>query len=124
MRTMANAARTGVNAQERKLTPVNVNAGNFGKLWALYADGQVVAQPLYVSGLRGDTHANPNTPALQGTFNAVLVATMHNTVYLYDADRDDSARTDQAERRRSGARQERQALRRLLPVRVRRLAEN
>ena len=25
-------------------------------------------------------------PLVQGTFNAVVVATMHNTVYLYDAD--------------------------------------
>src|SRR5262249_15826222 len=51
-----------------------------------YADGQIVAQPLYVSALPVDTASNPNTPLVQGTFNAVLVATMHNTAYLYDAD--------------------------------------
>jgi hypothetical protein len=78
-------ARTGANLQEHKLTPVNVNARRFGKLWTLYADGQIVAQPLYVSNLTVDTAGNPATPLVKGTFNAVLVATMHNTVYLYDA---------------------------------------
>jgi hypothetical protein len=78
--------RTGVNADERVLTPARVNAQSFGKLWTLYADGQVVAQPLYLSGLTVDTHENPNAPLVQGTFNAVLIATMHNTVYLFDAD--------------------------------------
>jgi hypothetical protein len=78
--------RTGVNADEPVLTPANVNAASFGKLWSLYADGQVVAQPLYLSSLTVDTRENPNAPPVQGTFNAVLIATMHNTVYLYDAD--------------------------------------
>jgi len=73
-------ARTGVNTDERVLTPVAVGGGRFGKLWTLYADGQVVAQPLYVSGLAVDTSSNPNAPRVQGTFNPVLVATMHNTV--------------------------------------------
>ncbi len=81
-------ARTGVNSQERLLKPANVNARSFGKLWTLYADGQVVAQPLYVSGLQVDTSGNPNTPLMKGKFNAVLVATLHNTVYLYDADQE------------------------------------
>jgi hypothetical protein len=39
-----------------------------------------------VSALPVDTRANASTPPVQGTFNAVLVATMHNTIYLYDAD--------------------------------------
>jgi hypothetical protein len=81
-------SRTGVNADERELTPARVNAQTFGRLWTLYADGQVVAQPLHVSGLAVDTSTNPNAPRVQGTFNAVLMATMHNTVYLYDADRE------------------------------------
>lgn len=81
-------ARTGVNAEERKLTPANVDSRRFGKLWSLYVDGQVVAQPLYVSSLAVDTRGNPATPLVQGRFNAVLVASMHNTVYLYDADRE------------------------------------
>lgn len=78
--------RTGVNAAETALTPARVTATTFGKLWTLYADGQVVAQPLYLSNLAVETSANPATPRVQGTFNAVLIATMHNTVYLYDAD--------------------------------------
>ena len=35
-----------------------------------------------------DTSGNPSAPRVQGTFNSVLVATMHNTLYLYDADRE------------------------------------
>jgi hypothetical protein len=80
--------RTGVNTDEPGLTPARVNAGTFGRLWNLYADGQVVAQPLYLSQLAVDTAGNPNTPLVRGVFNAVLIATMHNTVYLYDADRE------------------------------------
>jgi hypothetical protein len=82
------AARTGVNPAEQVLTPASVNARTFGKLWTLYADGQVVAQPLYLSGLAVETSGNPDIPRVQGTFNAILIATMHNTVYLYDADRE------------------------------------
>jgi hypothetical protein len=69
--------RSGANLQETTLTPATVKQ-KFGKLWTLFADGQIVAQPLYVSGL---------TVQGKGTFNAVIVATMHNTIYAYDADR-------------------------------------
>ena len=79
-------ARTGVNGAETVLTTAKVKADSFGRLWTLYVDGQVVAQPLYVSQLHVDTSGNPNTPLVQGTFNAVVVATMHNTIYVYDAD--------------------------------------
>src|SRR5262245_37013564 len=78
--------RTGVNTAETALIPTRINAMTFGKLWTLYADGQIVAQPLYLSQLPVDTSTNPNAPRVQGTFNAILIATMHNTVYLYDAD--------------------------------------
>ena len=78
--------RTGVNPAETLLNTTNVKPDTFGRLWTLYVDGQVVAQPLYVSQLRVDTSTNPNTPLVRGTFNAVVVATMHNTVYVYDAD--------------------------------------
>src|SRR3954471_9952204 len=80
-------SRTGANLHETVLNAKTVGP-KFGKLWNLYADGQVVAQPLYVSGLRVDTAANPNTPLVQGTFNAVVIATMHNTIYVYDADQE------------------------------------
>jgi hypothetical protein len=79
-------ARTGVNASESVLTTDNVKPDAFGRLWTLYADGQVVAQPLYVSQLRIDTRTNPAVPAVDGTFNAVVIATLHNTVYVYEAD--------------------------------------
>ena len=69
---------TGQNLSETTLTPANVNARTFGKLFFLPADGKVEAQPLYVAGL--------NIPN-QGTHNVVFVATEHGTVYAYDADR-------------------------------------
>jgi hypothetical protein len=79
-------ARTGANLGETVLTTASVKPDTFGLLWTLYVDGQIVAQPLYVSQLRIDTSTNPSAPLVQGTFNAVVVATMHNTVYVYDAD--------------------------------------
>jgi hypothetical protein len=69
--------RSGANLQEKKLTVASVKQ-KFGKLYTLFADGQIVAQPLFVSGL---------TVQGKGTFNAVIVATMHNTIYVYDADK-------------------------------------
>jgi hypothetical protein len=83
-----NNSRTGANVSETTLTTTSVAPDRFGKLWTLYADGQIVAQPLYVSQLAVDTTSNPATPAVKGTFNAVLIVTMHNTVYLYDADKE------------------------------------
>jgi hypothetical protein len=81
-------ARTGTNTGETVLNTSNVRPDTFGKLWTLYADGQVVAQPLYIENLDVDTRANRATPPLDGTFDAVLVATMHNTVYLYAANQE------------------------------------
>jgi outer membrane protein assembly factor BamB len=68
--------RTGQNLQEVVLNTSNVNARSFGKLFARTVDGQVHAQPLYLSHLQ-----------IQGTMhNVVFVATMHNSVYAFDAD--------------------------------------
>src|SRR5687768_15683697 len=86
-----NNARTGAVLDETKLTTRNVKSDSFGKLWTLYSDGQLVAQPLYVSALPVNTAGNTETPLVQGTFNAVIVATMHNTVYVYDADKENRA---------------------------------
>ena len=44
-------ARTGANLQEIALTPATVASGQFGLLFSLPVDGQVYAQPLYVSNL-------------------------------------------------------------------------
>jgi outer membrane protein assembly factor BamB len=81
-------ARTGANLRETLLTTAKVSSAAFGKLWTLYADGQISAQPLYVPQLAIDTSGNTNTPLVRGTFNAVIIATMHNTVYVYDADKE------------------------------------
>lgn len=69
-------ARTGAVLTETVLDTRNVIGAKFGRKWTLYADGQVVAQPLFVEKLA----------TAAGTANAVIIATMHNTVYAYDAD--------------------------------------
>src|SRR5689334_19784600 len=61
--------RTGAVLDETQLNTTNVKVGKFGKLWRLYADGQIVAQPLYVSNLHIDTSANTGIPVVKGTFN-------------------------------------------------------
>ena len=70
-------ARTGQNLQETQLTPVNVNASNFGKLFTIPVDGLVDAEPLYVAGL-----AIPN----QGIHNVVFLVTEHDSAFAFDAD--------------------------------------
>ena len=69
-------ARTGQNLKETLLTPANVNATNFGKLFVISVDGKVDAQPLYVS----------NLSISGGIHNVLVVATEHDSVYAFDAD--------------------------------------
>ncbi len=71
-------ARTGQNTTETILTPSNVNFAIFGKLFTQPLDGIEAAQPLYLP--------NVFIPALNSTHNVVYAATMHDSVYAFDAD--------------------------------------
>jgi hypothetical protein len=70
---------TGVNSTETILSPANVTASTFGKLFTTAVDGQVYAQPLYVPSVNVTTGAN------QGIHNTVFVATEHDSVYAIDS---------------------------------------
>jgi len=71
-----NNARTNANLAETILTPRNVNAKQFGKLFVLPVDGDVTAQPLYV----------PNLPIPgQGIHDVLFVITAHDSIYAFDA---------------------------------------
>ena len=76
------SSHTGANLAETQLTPANVNSGQFGKLWDYEVDSEFYAQPLVVQGI--------TIPGM-GTHDLVIVATMNNTVYAFDADNNTGA---------------------------------
>ena len=68
--------RTGATLHETLLTPERVNKpGQFGWLFDWEVDGQIYAQPLYVS----------HVPYGGRLINMVIVATMNNSVYAFEA---------------------------------------
>lgn len=71
-------ARTGQNTTETILTHGNVNPIQFGKLFTQSLDGMESGQPLYVPDVF--------IPASNATHNVVYVATLHDSVYAFDAD--------------------------------------
>jgi hypothetical protein len=69
-----NTLRTGANLLETELGPSTL--GGFGRLYTRDVSGYIVAQPLYVEGVRvGGVRRN-----------LVYVATMTNDLYAFDAD--------------------------------------
>lgn len=73
-------SRTGATLDEKILTPQNVNSRQFGKLGAFKVDGPVYAQPLFVPGVE--------IPG-KGTHDVLYIATEHDSVYAFDANRTD-----------------------------------
>jgi Bacterial Ig-like domain (group 1) len=72
-----NNGRTGANDSETLLTPANVSSSSFGLLFSQPVDGFIAGQPLYLPGV--------NIPG-KGTHNVIYVATLHDSVYAFDAD--------------------------------------
>jgi len=71
-----NNARQGEQRAETVLTPANVSGPNFGLLYERHVVGALLAQPLYVHGVK-----------VKGLLrNVIYVATAENVVYAFDAD--------------------------------------
>ena len=69
------ALRTGANLQERELNPSSVASGRFKRLFDWQVDGQLYAQPLYLS----------QVPFGDSKKNVVIAATTNNSVYAFEA---------------------------------------
>lgn len=72
-----NNQRTGANTDERILNVANVNERQFAQLISYPVDGQIYAQPLYM----------PHVTIGEHTYDLAIVATEHDSVYAFDADR-------------------------------------
>ena len=69
--------RTGMNLNETVLNTNNVNTNSFGLVYTRPVDDQIYAQPLVA--------VNVNIPS-RGTHNIVILCTVNDTIYAYDAD--------------------------------------
>ena len=67
--------RTNANPSETLLTPSNVSAGHFGLRGSYSVDGLTFAQPLFIPGITTSGKAH----------DLLIVATMNNSVYAFDA---------------------------------------
>lgn len=72
-----NNSRTGIYISGGQLTPEDVSASKFGKIFSVPVDGQVYAQPLYIAAVK-NIHG--------GTHNVIYVATESDSLYAIDAD--------------------------------------
>jgi Secretion system C-terminal sorting domain len=68
--------RTGWDTLETTLTQANVSGGTFGKIFQINVDDQIYSQPLIVN----------NVSIGGGTHNIVIITTVNNSVYAFDAD--------------------------------------
>src|SRR5277367_508172 len=74
--------RTGWNPNESILNTSNVTPTNFGILYKHTVDDQIYAQPLIATGI---TVTDPVTHT-QVSRNLLIVVTVKNTMYAFDAD--------------------------------------
>ena len=69
-------SRDGINMREFALSSATVTTATFGKLFSCAVDGAVYAQPLWMRGVS----------IAGGIHNIIVVATQHDSVYVFDAD--------------------------------------